>query len=112
MTIGCTTAVSRLFVTLFTCFAVACMFLTIVHAADASGWSNDNESAMRLIAGTNESNSPLTAGIEIKLKPGWHTYWRYPGDSGIPPRFDFSGSSNVKAVEVFYPAPQLHKDEG
>ena len=39
------------------------------------------------------------AGIEIRLAPGWKTYWRYPGDSGVPPRFDFSGSRNVKSVD-------------
>ena len=33
----------------------------------------------------------MRAGIEIRLKPGWHTYWRYPGDAGVPPRFDFAG---------------------
>ena len=45
------------------------------------------------------------AGIEIKLKDGWHTYWRYPGDSGVPPVLDFSKSQNVKTVTVLYPAP-------
>jgi DsbC/DsbD-like thiol-disulfide interchange protein len=47
----------------------------------------------------------------MKLLPGWHTYWRYPGDSGVPPRFDFSGSDNVRSVKVLYPAPSLHSDE-
>ena len=51
------------------------------------------------------------AGIEIRLAPGWKTYWRYPGDSGIPPRFDFSHSTNVKSVTVRYPAPQRLTDE-
>ena len=53
---------------------------------------------MRLIAGANKDGADsLRAGIEIKLQPGWKTYWRYPGDSGVPPRFDFSGSDNVAA---------------
>jgi DsbC/DsbD-like thiol-disulfide interchange protein len=39
------------------------------------------------------------------MQPGWHTYWRYAGDSGVPPRFDFSGSENVASVQVLYPAP-------
>jgi DsbC/DsbD-like thiol-disulfide interchange protein len=47
----------------------------------------------------------------MKLLPGWHTYWRYPGDSGVPPRFDFAGSGNVKSAKVLYPAPTLHSDE-
>ena len=51
------------------------------------------------------------AGIEMRLAPGWKTYWRYPGDSGIPPRFDFSASRNVKSITVRWPAPQRLADE-
>ena len=54
----------------------------------------------------------LRAGVEIKLKPGWKTYWRYPGDSGVPPVFDFAASENVKAVTVLYPAPMRFADGG
>ena len=52
------------------------------------------------------------AGVEIKLKPGWKTYWRYPGDSGVPPVLTFSQSENVKAVTVLYPAPTRFADGG
>ena len=81
-------------------------------AADASAWSNDTRSAVRLIAGANKGDEPrLRAGIEIKLEPGWKTYWRYPGDSGVPPRFDFTGSDNLLRAKVLYPAPHLFTDE-
>ena len=43
---------------------------------------------------------------------GWKTYWRMPGDAGIPPQFDWSGSQNVKSVEVLWPAPQRFIDSG
>jgi DsbC/DsbD-like thiol-disulfide interchange protein len=74
-------------------------------AEDASRWDGDARSAVRLIAGS-AAGSVLRAGVEIRLKSGWHTYWRYPGDAGVPPRFDFTGSQNVKAVDVLWPAPQ------
>ena len=61
---------------------------------------------MRLIAGSVGASKVVRAGVEIRLKSGWHTYWRYPGDAGVPPRFDFTGSQNVKAVDVLWPAPQ------
>ena len=54
----------------------------------------------------------MRAGIEIRLSRGWHTYWRYPGDAGVPPRFDFAGSQNVKAVEVLWPAPRRLPEAG
>jgi DsbC/DsbD-like thiol-disulfide interchange protein len=83
-------------------------------AEDASRWDGDARSAVRLIAGSSPAGTtaPLRAGIEIRLKPGWHTYWRYPGDAGVPPRFDFGGSQNVKAVEVLWPAPRRIPEEG
>lgn len=81
-------------------------------AAGASAWSQDSKSAMRLIAGSRQPGEARGhAGIEIKLQPGWHTYWRYPGDSGVPPRFDFAGSTNLKTAKVLYPAPHLFTDE-
>jgi DsbC/DsbD-like thiol-disulfide interchange protein len=50
------------------------------------------------------------AGIEIDLDSGFKTYWRNPGDSGLPPRFDWAGSKNVAAVEIRWPAPSRHED--
>lgn len=79
-------------------------------AADTSPWSDDIRSSVRLISGSIRDGM-LTAGIEVKLQPGWKTYWRYPGDSGVPPRFDFSGSSNVASADVLYPAPHAFTDE-
>ncbi len=45
------------------------------------------------------------AGLNLELAPGWKTYWRSPGDAGIPPSFDWSGSENVKSVRVHWPSP-------
>jgi DsbC/DsbD-like thiol-disulfide interchange protein len=90
---------------------IATMLVAPARADDASPWSEDSRSAMRLIAGSNKAAAPLRAGVELKLQPGWKTYWRYPGDSGVPPRFDFSGSDNLKSAKVLYPAPHLLTDE-
>jgi DsbC/DsbD-like thiol-disulfide interchange protein len=90
---------------------VAAVVGSPVLAADASPWDGTQRAAVRLIAGA-ERGGLHRAGIEIRLAPGWKTYWRYPGDSGIPPRFDFSSSRNVKSVTVRWPAPQRLTDEG
>ncbi len=69
--------------------------------------------AARLIAGAALKSVDavwLRAGIEIRLDPGWHTYWRDPGDSGVPPTFDFTGSENIKSVTVLWPAPERFAD--
>lgn len=81
-------------------------------ADDSSPWAQDSQAAIRLIAGANQKGADrFRAGIELRLAPGWHTYWRYPGDAGVPPRFDFSGSQNLAAAKVSYPAPRLIADE-
>ena len=81
-----------------------------VRADDASPWQRDGHSAVRLLAGS-RSGPVLLGGIAFQLQPGWKTYWRTPGDSGVPPRFDFSKSENVEAVTVLWPAP-LKFDDG
>lgn len=79
-------------------------------AQDASPWQSDVHSAVRLLAGS-RSGAVLLGGIAFQLQPGWKTYWRTPGDSGVPPRFDFSKSENIEAVTVMWPAP-LKFDDG
>ena len=85
----------------------------LAWAQDASQWQTAPHTAARLIAGAmvkTPAAALLRAGIEIKLEPGWKTYWRDPGDSGVPPTFDFSGSGNVKAAAVLWPAPEKFPD--
>src|SRR3954449_4553840 len=88
--------------------SVACM-ATLARAEDSSPWQRDAHSAVRLLAGS-RSGGVLLGGIAIQLQPGWHTYWRTPGDSGVPPRFDFAKSENIEAVTILWPAPTKFAD--
>src|ERR1700731_2222977 len=74
------------------------------RAQDASPWQSEVHSAVRLLAGS-RSGAVLLGGIAFQLQPGWKTYWRTPGDSGVPPRFHFSKSEKIEAVTVLWPAP-------
>jgi DsbC/DsbD-like thiol-disulfide interchange protein len=49
-------------------------------------------------------------GIRVDLEPGWKTYWRYPGDSGIAPMIATDGSVNVASATLSYPAPVRMSD--
>lgn len=73
-----------------------------------SPWVEGFNNKVRLLAGqaSDAGKKSVFAGIEISMPPGWKTYWRSPGEAGgIPPEFDFSGSSNLADVRVLYPAP-------
>src|ERR1700676_3846218 len=104
--------IRKLICALFAASGIVMSLGTLVRAADESAWADDSRSGFRLIAGANKTGAAIVrSGIEIKLQPGWKTYWRYPGDSGVPPRFDFSGSENLARAKVLYPAPRLFNDE-
>ncbi len=77
--------------------------------AARSDWSQADQSQVRLLLGASEDGR-LVGGVEMLIEPDWYTYWRDPGEAGIPPEFDFSASTNVASVEVFYPAPERHDD--
>lgn len=62
-------------------------------------------SRIRLLGIAGKAAGEVNAGIEIELADGWKTYWRMPGDAGVPPHFSWDGSGNVASVTVQYPAP-------
>lgn len=50
--------------------------------------------------------------LDLQLAPQWKTYWRAPGDAGIPPHFDWSGSENVASVRFHWPSPDVFQTNG
>lgn len=82
-------------------------------AEDASPWAQGFHSRVRLVAGgaENDRRSRL-AGLVIELDRGFKTYWRHPGESGLPPAFDWTGSENLLHAEVLWPAPWRFEDAG
>lgn len=89
----------------------ACVVLLASFAvpanASASEWVKADYVEGRLISateGTGQTNELLVA-IDLKIKPKWKTYWRSPGDAGLPPETDWAGSENLKHETLLYPAP-------
>ncbi len=71
--------------------------------AAATPWVDSDYAQVRLIAAWHGTG--LRAGLQFRIDAGWKTYWRSPGDSGIPPRIEWSGSENVLTPVVRYPIP-------
>ena len=87
-----------------------CLTPASVGAA-ISDWYGEGNARVRLLATGQGPDGSLAAGIEVVLDPGWKTYWRSPGDAGIAPRIDFSGSTNVaEPVEIAFPVPHRFDD--
>ena len=72
--------------------------------AGSTDWQQTVGGGVRLIA-AGQSDGRYRAGLEITLDEGWKTYWKIPGETGIPPTLDFSGSVNVSRLDIAWPVP-------
>lgn len=83
------------------------VLLSPAQAATESSWYTTKYNKVRLIAKSTavDQDGNVTLGVEFNLNPGWHIYWRSPGDAGLPPEFNFSKSDNLESVNVEWPSP-------
>ena len=65
-----------------------------------------------LLAAPNRQRASISPASKSSMADGWKTYWRMPGDSGVPPTFDWAGSANVASTKVLYPAPMRMPEAG
>ena len=90
-------------------FLSLCLFGAVGQSFASPPSAQGFHSRARLMTGGRDGDLWL-AGIEIALDTGFKTYWRNPGESGLPPRFDWSRSENVASVDVRWPAPSRYED--
>jgi len=72
----------------------------------------DTLARLDILPGWELQNGNLMVGFRFTLAPGWKTYWRAPGDGGIPPLFGWSGSQNVSGVRYHWPVPEVFDQAG
>nr|WP_319947575.1 protein-disulfide reductase DsbD domain-containing protein [uncultured Shimia sp.] len=80
--------------------------------APASAQSYDLVVQADVLPGWRAENGQHTAAIRISLNPGWKTYWRAPGDAGIPPTFVWRGSKNIRDIQIAWPTPDVMDQNG
>lgn len=103
------TVVKRFLIALATFSA---LLVPPAHAQEAatSPWSKGDHASLRLIAGATAASGKQRVGVEILMAPGYKTYWRSPGDFGVPPVFDWSGSTNIGGLDARWPTPERFED--
>ncbi len=72
----------------------------------------DHDTTLTVLSGKQTSRGSVMAGLRIDMAEGWKTYWRAPGDAGIPPQFSWAGSKNVGSVAFQWPVPQVFDQTG
>lgn len=83
----------------------------VIPALAASG-PYDNLATVEVLPGWQLESGSHIAGLRITLEPGWKTYWRAPGDAGIPPSFQFKGSDTIAQVTPHWPVPDVFRQNG
>lgn len=94
-------------------FLVVQVTLILPAYALTGDWQQQNQAAARLIASNQvDDNGTLYAGLQLTLKPGWDSYWRSPGDAGLPPMPEWKGSKNLKQATMLFPLPERFTLQG
>lgn len=88
------------------------LLLAFALPTDSRAQSPDGVVRLDVLDGGATARGTHRAALRFTLAPGWKTYWRSPGDAGIPPLFDWSGAANVRAVSVNWPAPLVFDQNG
>ena len=90
------------------CWAVLLSLLVAGGARAAStDWQGDGNAAVRLLTATEAVGGVdrVTLALEFRFAPGWHGYWRTPGEAGLPPTLDWTGTQNLISADPRFPPP-------
>ena len=91
-----------------TLVVLACVFLILGGARASSGAASEPRVRVDLLSEVAALTPGQTfwVGLHQRISPGWHTYWMNPGDSGEPPRIEWSLPSGFTAGEIAWPFPE------
>ena len=86
--------------------------LLAIMAAPAYAGPADHNTTLTVLTGPQTSHGSVMAALRIDMANGWKTYWRAPGDAGIPPQIMWRGSKNIETVAFHWPVPEVFEQDG
>lgn len=110
MSLGMTHITHMLRSTIFS--AVLSTACALALSVPAAAQSLSDIVKVQVLPGWRASDGTHMAALQVAMADGWKTYWRSPGEAGIPPRFNWRGSRNLSDVEVIWPTPRITVDYG
>ncbi len=91
---------------------MATLATSLCISAPALAQGVDNLVQLEVLDGGKTAKGTYQGALRLTLKDGWKTYWRAPGDAGIPPQFDWNGSGNIADIAITWPAPHVFDQNG
>ncbi|TPW31505.1 hypothetical protein FJU08_07035 [Martelella alba] len=83
-----------------------CLAAAAPAFAAPTDWVSDAGGRARIIVLPPEQDGTIRAALQVEPEPGWITYWREPGDSGIPPSVTVTGSDGAALQQIDFPVPE------
>ncbi len=88
------------------CVLAATIFAHSPAHAAMSDWADNQGGRMRLVALAPDAQGHVRAALQIEPAPGWITYWREPGESGIPPQVSPAPNGGMTLAKMSFPVPK------
>jgi DsbC/DsbD-like thiol-disulfide interchange protein len=79
--------------------------------AASTDWIETDGARIRLSALAPTDDGTIQAVLDVDLLPGWKTYWKDPGEAGVPPSLAVERSENITSAEIHFPAPERISDD-
>lgn len=98
------TAATALLAGVLTLAAPFC--LPSIATAETTAWAQNEGGRMRIVTLPPDASGRVRGGLEIEPKPGWITYWREPGEAGIPPKLSVAEGGAATIGALSYPVPK------
>ena len=95
--------------------AIVCLsILALASQGQSQTYQGKELVKAELLADTNAvvPSKPFTVGLLLRMAPGWHTYWKFPGDAGIPTELKWKLPEGWKIGEIQWPIPLKTTDPG
>ncbi len=93
-------------------FSALALTLSLGLPAPVAAQVKGDVAQLDILDGGRTAKGNYLGALRVTLKDGWKTYWRAPGDAGIPPQFNWNGSDNVGGVSITWPAPHVFDQNG
>jgi thiol:disulfide interchange protein DsbD len=97
----------------FSRLVLCSLVLCLAPLADAADDFGEGNARARLVASAEPvAGQPLLLGVRFDIKPGWHIYWRYPGDAGLATDIQWRLPDGTQAGPLLWPVPIAFTQSG
>jgi len=93
-------------------FKIILLLVLLLLSSTHTAVAGDYSSVGIFYSSDDSVEGEIKSAIKLNLEDGWKTYWRFPGEAGLPPRFHWQDSENIEDLKIEFPAPERFSSMG